>query len=138
MKYKSRLKPEFSIMMTPMIDVVFLLLIFFMVTYTQADRTAQTVSLPRSSTSAPVDVNKILVVSLKKDGSVYVKDKKLSKQEFTREVKKYIQDTGLKQIILRGDELVPYGSLMEIMDIAKESGIEKISLSTRSTQRRDS
>lgn len=138
MKYKSRLKPEFSIMMTPMIDVVFLLLIFFMVTYTQADRTAQTVSLPRSSTSAPADVNKILVVSLKKDGSVYVKDKKLSKQEFTREVKKYIQDTGLKQIILRGDELVPYGSLMEIMDIAKESGIEKISLSTRSTQRRDS
>ncbi len=137
MKYKSRLKPEFSIMMTPMIDVVFLLLIFFMVTYTQTDRTAQTVSLPRSSTSAPADVNKILVVSLKKDGSVYVKDKKLSKQEFTREVKKYIQDTGLKQIILRGDELVPYGSLMEIMDIAKESGIEKISLSTRSTQRRN-
>lgn len=124
-------------MMTPMIDVVFLLLIFFMVTYTQTDRTAQTVSLPRSSTSAPADVNKILVVSLKKDGSVYVKDKKLSKQEFTREVKKYIQDTGLKQIILRGDELVPYGSLMEIMDIAKESGIEKISLSTRSTQRRN-
>ena len=123
-------------MMTPMIDVVFLLLIFFMVTYTQSDRNAQTVSLPRSSTSSSVEISKILTVALKKDGSIFVKDKKLSKQQFAAELKKYMKDTGLKQIILRGDESVPYGSLMEIMDIAKESGIEKISLSTRSTERR--
>lgn len=131
MKYKSRLKPSYGMMITPMIDVVFLLLIFFMVTYTHADRTAQTVNLPRSSSSSQIQNNKILIVSLKKDGSIYVGNERVIKTILINKIKEYIKRTSKKQMILRGDKLVPYGKLMEIMDIAKNSGIEKISLSTR-------
>lgn len=135
MKYKSRLKPEYSIMMTPMIDVVFLLLIFFMVTYTQADRAAHTVSLPRSATSQNVDVNKILVVTLQKDGTIYLGEKKVNRNDLKKELKKYAKKNSEKRIILKGDEFVPYGKLMELMDIAKKAGIYKISLATRYRER---
>ena len=136
MKFKSRLKPANSIMMTPMIDVVFLLLIFFMVTYTQAEKSAHNVNLPKSTTSRSVDVKEVLVITLKKNGDIFIGDKKTSKQTIKENLKKYVKETGKKRIILRGDEYVPYGKLMELMDIAKLSGIEKVSLSTKYKERK--
>ncbi len=118
-------------MMTPMIDVVFLLLIFFMVTYTQAEKSAHNVRLPKSSTSKTVDVEKILVITLKKNGDIHVGEDKISRERIIPRLKNYIKSTGKKRVILRGDEYVPYGKLMKIMDLAKRAGIEIVSLSTR-------
>jgi biopolymer transport protein ExbD len=135
MKYKSRLKPDYSIMMTPMIDVVFLLLIFFMVTYTQADKNAVNISLPRSATSESVDVKKIMTVALMRDGRIIVENKTLTKDELVSAIKNYVSKNGNNRIILKGDKSVAYGRFMDIMDIARQAGIKRVSLATRYKER---
>lgn len=124
-------------MMTPMIDVVFLLLIFFMVTYTQAEKYAQTVSLARSSTSKQVNVQKILVVTLTKQGDIYIGKEKISRDKLKQRLKEYVKTSKEKRIILRGDEYVNYGKLMELMDLAKNSGVKRVSLATEFTKKKE-
>ena len=119
--------------LTPMIDIVFLLIIFFMVSSTFIKSRGIKVKLPGAS-SAQSEKSNQLVVTIKKDGEVYLNDVPVQIRSLEKKLRQEREKTPENTLIIRGDRSVPYEKMIEIMDIAKIAGLEKISLAT--TRRR--
>jgi biopolymer transport protein ExbD len=127
--------------MTPLIDVVFLLLIFFMVATTFQDvDSSVNIELPKSSSQNKITV-KTIEIKITKDLETYLIVKNLNgKNEMTRvtqnELKEklvgVLQAAKEKNVIISADKSVNYQSLMEVLDIAKGAGATSLDLNTKS------
>ena len=115
---------------TTLIDVMFLLLIFFMVTSTFKNQPAINLVLPRSATaSETVDTPAILYLSA--DGAVYLNDMLIDLETLAGRLEKMHKDTGEDRMVLRADEKSAHGDVVELIDIIKRSGFTRVSLSAR-------
>ena len=130
MRFKRRLTQNVKIDMTPMIDAVFLLLIFFMITSSIIKDPGIPVNLPsaKSSDSQP---DKDLVVTVKSDGAVFLNGKSIRKRDLYKTLKMLRKQRGRDFLIVRGDQIIRYGVLVEIMDIARLAGIASVTLATK-------
>ena len=119
-----------DINLTPLIDIVFLLLIFFMVSTTFTDTQAIKVNLPATSKSPVEQKTEPLVISISRDGKVYFKGEVTSIESlgasFSEESKQ-----GLSSVIIRADEKVDHGKVVEVMETARSAGITKLSVATK-------
>jgi biopolymer transport protein ExbD len=120
---------EGGIIMTPLIDMVFLTLIFFMVNATLSINPAIRIDLPRARTSLGA-LSEEIVVSVKADGSVYLGERLVSVEDFGLELRREMARVGKRSILLQGERTISYESLMEVMDQAKLAGVGRISLAT--------
>ena len=119
---------------TPLIDVVFLLLIFFMVTTTFVESPSINVNLPKAATKAKESKkSKNLVVSVNTRGQIFLGEKRLSMSEFKSEAQKFSSENKSGMLVLRADKTSQHGEVVEIMDIAKSEGITKIAIATTPT-----
>ncbi len=127
--------------MTPLIDVVFLLLIFFMVATTFQDvDSSVNIELPKSSSASKIEI-KTLEIKITKDLEIYliIKDlngeskmSKLNKEDLKDQLTSKLELTENKSVIISADKSVNYQSLMEVLDIAKEAGAGSLDLNTKS------
>ena len=127
--------------MTPLIDVVFLLLIFFMVATTFQDvDSSVNIELPKSSSEHKIAI-KTLEVKITKDLEIYLIVKKLNgknellkvdRGELKKKLKEKLEVTVDKNVIISADKSVNYQSLIEVLDIAKEAGAGSLDLNTKS------
>lgn len=118
-----------AIDMTPMIDIVFQLLAFFMITSTFMKTSAINVDLPSSKTSDVQPVREA-VVTLYKNGAVTLNDNPITIDSLGMKIKEeYIKNNDLV-VTIRGDRGVPYGKLIETMDIVRLTGVKRMSLAT--------
>ena len=86
MRFKKRLKANVRIDMTPMIDAVFLLLIFFMITSSIIKDPSININMPKAASSES-QPDKDLVVTLSKDGALYLNETKILKKNLYRTLK---------------------------------------------------
>ncbi len=115
---------------TSLIDVMFLLLIFFMVTSTFKNQPAINLVLPRSSTATEtVDMPTILFLTA--DGVVYLNDRAVASDELPALLEKLQASTGDDRMVLRADEQATHGDVVELIDIIKQSGFTSVSISAR-------
>jgi len=115
---------------TTLIDVMFLLLIFFMVTSTFKNQPAINLVLPRSATaSETVDTPAILFLTA--EGDVYLNDTLIDMESLATRLGQMHQDTGEDRMVLRADEDAAHGDVVELIDIIKQSGFTRVSLSAR-------
>ena len=128
--------------MTPLIDVVFLLLIFFLVATTTEDlRSGIKIELPQSS-SKEVTNAKELQITIADDKDIYLsyKDQEASKQikieksALKEELKNRLSETEKKNVLISADKKVDYGYVVEIMSIAKESGASSLDIDTANVE----
>jgi biopolymer transport protein ExbD len=117
-----------EINVTPFVDVMLVLLVIFMVT-TPMMQSGMAVNLPQAETdTAPADPGLKLTVTTDKfihiDGSV------LNINLLENRIRSYYQGKTKKVIYINSDELVPYGFVVSIMDIAKKCGVETVGLGT--------
>ena len=127
--------------MTPLIDVVFLLLIFFMVATTFQDvDSSVNIELPKSSSEHKITV-KTLEVKINKDLEIYliVKDlngknemMKIEQGDLKEKLGQKLKLAKDKNVIVSADKSVNYQSLIEVLDIAKEAGAGSLDLNTKS------
>jgi len=124
-------KEMIDVNLTPLIDVVFLLLIFFMVSTTFKKETSIKVDLPEA-TAKPVKNNKEtfeLIVDSK--GRYFIKNKGLVNQEL-KTVKqvllKYLGKNSKRPFVIRADNNSPHGSVVTVMDAARQLGIVNLSI----------
>jgi len=127
--------------MTPLIDVVFLLLIFFMVATTFQDvDSSVNIELPKSSSEHKITI-KTIEVKINKDLEIYliVKDlngknemMKVEKGNLKEKLEGKLELTKEKNVIVSADKSVNYQSLIEVLDIAKEAGAGSLDLNTKS------
>ncbi len=115
---------------TTLIDVMFLLLIFFMVTSTFKNQPAINLVLPRSATaSETVDTPAILFLT--SEGLVYLNDTLMDKETLAARLKEMHDESGEDRMVLRADEDATHGDVVELIDTIKQSGFTRVSLSAR-------
>lgn len=117
-----------DINVTPLVDVILVLLIIFMVTAPMMQRGVD-VRLPRVESSSDAE-QQHLVVTVAKDQHVYLNDQIININLIGEQVEKASKATGIDFVFLRADREVPYGRVMMVMDAIKKAGIEKVGLVT--------
>jgi len=120
-----------TINLTSMIDVVFLLLIFFMVGTRFSDSESSiSVNLPRvSSTGSTTKPAQSKTVNLLRDGSIELDNRKVSLTDFANSLNAIIRTQPQLDVFFRIDESLPYGKSWTAIEVAKKAGA-RISLST--------
>ncbi|MDR0521749.1 MAG: biopolymer transporter ExbD [Planctomycetaceae bacterium] len=125
--------PKGRFNMTPMIDVVFLLIIFFAVSSNLIRQDAAVpVDLPAAKTGTAPNAEKIkmIVVSVPAAGAVYAGSKPVSMLQLRQILKDFRENSGSgAEIRIRTGKKVPYGEIKKILTSAAESGITKVSFS---------
>jgi biopolymer transport protein ExbD len=117
--------------LTPLIDVVFLLLLFFMVSTTFVQEPAALeVNLPQSSSTALVPEGSDTEILLSADGRVLLGGKIVDLAELKVELARIAADEPSTQVVIRGDKTVAYQQLINIMSLAQEQGLTQFSLAT--------
>jgi biopolymer transport protein ExbD len=123
--------PMADINVTPMADVMIVLLIIFMV-ITPLLQKGVDVKLPvAGNTKEKKDEPKTIVVAIKKDSTTYLGTQKLDSQaELLPQIKERLQDLpeGARMILLKADEQLPYAEVMKVMDLCREAGVEEVAL----------
>ena len=124
---------------TPLIDVVFLLLIFFMLATSFDERSAFKIDLPKSTAAKTKSTLKEVQVLVDKDRNIYVRftdnsgksqNEKLDLTSFVSVVSEKLNNSENKDVIISADKAIDYGFIVEIMSLLKESGASAINIDT--------
>ncbi len=115
---------------TSLIDVMFLLLIFLVVSSTFKDQTAVNLTLPRSA-SADAAPEGPAVVMLTAGGEIWLNDRRLPEAELRQALRQLQAATGEDRLVLRADTHSQHGDVVRLIDVVRESGFTKVSLSAR-------
>lgn len=123
-------KPK--LMIIPMIDIIFFLLVFFMMSMlSMVVQKSVPINLPSSQT-AKVDIQKKVPITVTADGSIYVEQTKTTIDGMI----KYLQIEQSKgtemTVVLRGDKAAQYGTFVQVLDTLKQMKITKIAIATDS------
>lgn len=111
---------------TPLIDVVFQLIIFLVVTTTFTSSPGIKVDLPQSKSVEYVDQKEQLSVLIKSDGSLVMKGQTLNREELAARIATQAKIDPNATLILNGDTEANLGLVVEVMDISKRNGINRI------------
>ena len=129
MKLRSmKVQVEPKLMIIPMIDIIFFLLVFFMIsTMTMVQQNTFKVGLPQAS-SAQLDMNQHVNITVMADGNIAFNKESLDKEQLIRRVQIELQRNPDLQVILNGDKDVNYGFVIETFDALKQAGVKKLSI----------
>lgn len=117
-----------EINMTPLIDIMLVLLIVFMVSSTAALESGMDIELPKTALTNPKKEAEILVISLSKDGHVAVHGKAVKTEEVSRKIASSLAELKTDSVILEGDTSANLGKAIELMDMAKVAGAKNFSI----------
>jgi len=126
---KSRYPAISEINVTNLVDVTLVLLIIFMITAPLL-RSGIKVNLPESE-AADVKASEGTTVTLQKDGTIYIDDQKVADSDFEMLLLRQYNENDRKLVLLKGDELTPYGAVIKVMDRIKAAGISNLGLIVR-------
>ena len=124
-----------EINMTPLIDIMLVLLIIFMVSSTAALESGMDIELPKAAATNEKSDAEILVLSLDKDGNIAVQGKKVKAEHITREIASELKKLKTESVILEGDTLANLGKAVELMDMAKVAGAKNFSIAAEEGKR---
>ena len=125
---KQREEPRLD--MTPMVDVVFLLLIFFMISTTFVESPGISIKLPESSSQTIDREPKELKVYLSKEGDIYHGEKKISIDDFRGLLAEHQADAKQTTVLLLADQESRHGKVVILMDLARDAGFTKLAIAT--------
>jgi len=121
-----------GIQLAPLVDVLLLLLIFFLMTWNAArNENELDVKVPKASSakekSAPIgDV----VINVKSDGNVVVNRRNLNGPELTDLLKGLVQLNSDQAVVIRGDEAGAYKNIVEVLNICSQAGVSNVAFAT--------
>jgi biopolymer transport protein ExbD len=116
--------------MTPMVDVVFLLLIFFMISTTFVESPGISIKLPESSSQTIDREPKELKVYLSQEGDIYHGEKKISIDDFRGLLAEHQADAKQTTVLLLADQESRHGKVVILMDLARDAGFTKLAIAT--------
>lgn len=129
----SRGKVVAAINVTPLVDVVLVLLIIFMVTATYIARQAFEAELPTAANADPLEANPPLVIEVRADRSIWIGGEQFGLDTLDARVKRPDGPSGKKadQAVIAADKAVDYGRVTEVIDLVRRAGIDKFALEIR-------
>lgn len=136
MKLRTRERAEPDVNLTPLIDVVFLLLIFFMISTTFQHEAQLQVDLPEASSEPAEATPDRLEVTIKSNGDIFLNDQQVvntKPETIKRAIEKLVGDKRDLPMIIRADSDSALQYAVTLMDIARQLEIEQVSLATVQT-----
>lgn len=132
MKFQRRheLGRDIEIPLTSLTDIMFLLLIFFMVTTTFQASSGIQVKLPASTAQMPEEKVERLVVSIKADGRIFVDESPTEESALDEAFKKAGEKNPETLVVIRADKDVLHGRVVQVMDSARRMGLTRIAIAT--------
>ena len=131
-RIRRRVKPSVNADLVPMIDVVFQLVIFFMISISFIQAPGIALTLPESETAEQVTVSE-LIVTIADNESVYLNDEQMTFEAADAVLKNYTpqQREALSGVIVEGDQSVSYEAMVKCLDLLRRNGFEQIGLEMR-------
>ena len=130
-KYQSiRLNPESEVNVLPLIDVLFAILLFFMLSSIFLTEKNQ-ITVKRPSISQTEQVGKAketLTITIKSDKKINIKDRLTNIEELTQGLTLLNQNSSIDQILIDADKSCTYGNVMEVLDAVKAANLDSIGL----------
>ncbi len=126
MKFTSgnQVQPELNI--TPLIDVILMLLIFFMISTSFVFQPGILIKLP-ASTSSEVTTSKNAQILITSEKDIYFEQTRTTKNDLEKSMREY-KDKSL--LLIKADRSVPHGLVVEVMDRAKRAGFKRLAIAT--------
>ena len=118
-------KPMSDINMTPLIDVMLVLVVIFIIT-APLMTSAIKLDLPKTEAAQPVDAPKFVAIVVDKTGQIFLNDQVSSLTQLVESLSKTAQISKETEVQLRADEAVPYGKVVEVMGVAQKAGLSRI------------
>ncbi len=130
MEFKGRTKAHIRLNIAPLIDVVFLLLIFVMLSSHFVSQPGIKISLPEAST-AKLHQQEDIVIYITEDSRLYLNEAEISLTELPERLKMKIAAAEKKTVIIKADEKIDLGLAVKVMDIAQQARTEGLVISTK-------
>ncbi|MFO0637530.1 MAG: biopolymer transporter ExbD [Nannocystaceae bacterium] len=125
---KRRRGGDLAIDLTPLIDVVFQLLIFFVLTSTFQNNPSFRVKLPKAKNQDVTQQPKSVVVTIARDGTTEIEGKRVDERELTMRLCSAAQQDDGTGVNIRADEATEHQFVVKVMDAAKGCGLEKLGI----------
>ncbi len=119
-------KSKLSLDMAPLIDVVFQLLIFFMLTMSSSSSAMQ-LNLPKAVTKDQ-ETKEQIVVNVRQNGEIFINEKKISLEALRRELAAQLVKLDKKTVNIKGEEDMPYKYFVQVMDSARQAGAVQVNI----------
>jgi biopolymer transport protein ExbD len=123
-------KRKVIINITSLIDVLFLLLIFFMVSSTFIEQPGMKLELPETKSSSPEKIKNLILV-INSSGEITLNGEHILLEDIEKKFKILLPSLEEKTLILKADKKVSHGIVVKVMDVAKLSGLDKIVIATK-------
>lgn len=125
-------KPVAEINITPMVDVMLVLMIIFMVAAPMMTQGVQ-VALPKAD-AKPIEQNKPVEISIKKDGTIFIGSTQVPKDQLVARLQTIQEGRDEASILLRADKDMNYGAVMEVMAVLQAAGMVDVGMVTDPVQ----
>jgi len=130
LEFERRKRSSADLNMTPLIDMVFLLLIFFVLSSHFISEKGFKIKLPKA-VSAQTQKNEQVTVFINKEGGVFLNEAKVELDKLKVLVRSELNKADSKTVVIKADEDVPLRFAVKVMDIAKEANADGLVISTK-------
>ena len=131
MRFRKIKEEEIRLGIAPLIDIVFLLLIFFMVTSHFDVASGVRIRLPEVAKKIFNQEEDKITLVIDKSGGIYLKGKKVEMKILRKRLKNLVKDKDLVHLFLQADKDVKHGRVVQVMDLAKSAGVHSIIIAAR-------
>jgi biopolymer transport protein TolR len=129
---RGRYRPLSEINVTPLVDVMLVLLIIFMVT-APLMTTGVSVDLPKANASALNNDSEPITVSIDAAGKIFLQDQQIDLPDLVSKLQAIAKDNPDRRIFVRGDKDLAYGRIMQVMSTITQGGFNKVALLAEQT-----
>ncbi|MCW8858031.1 MAG: biopolymer transporter ExbD [Kangiella sp.] len=131
--WRNKKKEELQLNLTPLIDVVFLLLIFFMVSTSFKKESKISLDLPEANGEVAEKLPESIEISINKDGEVFVNGEGLINRqlETIKDAIKQVANDPATPLVINADAQAPYQAVISVMDAAGQVGFNNLTLATQ-------
>jgi len=126
MRFRRPNEEDIRLGIAPLIDIVFLLLIFFMVTSHFDVASGVRIQLPQSSRRILDQIEDKVTLVLDRSGKVYFEGREIDQKTLREDLEDIVGRQGIVRLVLQADKDVRHGQVVEIMDLAKAAGVHSI------------
>ena len=130
MKFREQSRSDVPLDITPIVDTVFNLLIFFALSLNFIVTPGIKVNLPESITEEIIRERDEVIIVMNKDNTIFVDGKSISTENLTLLLTKAAQKSRETLVIIQADQDVSHGSVVSMMDRAKKAGLKRLAIAT--------
>jgi len=132
MRFRRKLTTRATVELVPLIDVVFQLVIFFMVSTTFILTPGISIILPGSTTAEPVLMTKLVITIASRD-EIYLNQERYDLEGLNKTLARIEEEEKerIKTVVIEGDRNVSYNLMVEVLDVLRKNGFQGVNLRTR-------